>query len=252
MYFIHILENISKQLSIIAESVSTRDYLRDIIPWGLGLVSTSVGAIIMYVITSKQEKKKFIRDSHIEYMKLTNKFTSEINKIIMSMVNIQKMGILLFGDPNNPNFYQSYFYENLNDYLLIVNKIRDLRKAVEKSPTGVSGTYTSKEHYREQIIILSDDILNFNKIVNICSEYEREVMNYYYFIDKKLRKEHADIINTISKSTRENMNKFDIENLKKLLVEHIQKTNELIMGCKIKEPNYFNKIQENQDIEKLD
>ena len=252
MHFIYILKDISKQLSIIAESISTKDYLRDIIPWGLGLISSSVGAIIMYIITSKQEKKKFIRDSHIEYMKLTNKFTSEINKIITSIVNIQKMGFLLIGDPNNPNLYQPYFYDNFNDYLLILNKIRALRKVVDGLSTGTAGVYKSKEHYIEQIITLSDDILNFNKIVNICSEYEKEVMNYYYFIDKKLRQEHADIINMISNATKENMNKFNIENLKKLLVEHIQKTNELILGEKTNEPNYFNKIQENQSIQKLD
>jgi len=252
MRFINILEDINKQLSIIAENISTKDYLRDLIPWGLGLISSSIGVFIMYIITSKQEKKKFIRDSHIEYMKLTNKFTSEINKIITSMVNIQKMGFLLIGDPNNPNLYQPYFYDKLNDFLLVVNKIRALRKIVEGLPTGTPGLYTSKEHYREQIIILSDDILNFNKIVNICSEYEKEVMNYYYFIDKKLRQEHADIINMISNATKQNMNKFDIENLKRLLVEHIQKTNELILGNKINEPNYFNKIQENQNIQKLD
>jgi hypothetical protein len=252
MNFIDILQEINKQLSNIAENISAKDYLSDIIPWGLGLISSSVGATIMYIITSKQEKKKFIRDSHIEYMKLTNNFVSEINGIITSIVNIQKMGFILIGDSNNPDLYEPYFYSNLNDYLLIVNKVRALRKTVDSLPIGTSGVYTSKEHYKEQIIILSDDILNFNKIVNICSEYEKEVMNYYYFIDKELRKEHADIINVISKATKENMNGFDIENLKKILVNHIQKTNELILGYKIKEPNYFNKIQENQNIERLD
>jgi hypothetical protein len=233
MHFIDILQQINKQLSIIAENVSTKDYLSDIIPWGLGLISSSVGAIIMYVITSKQEKNKFIRDSHIEYMKLTNTFLSEINKIITSIVNIQKMGFLLIGDINNPDLYQPYFYGNLGDYLLIANKIRTLRKTVDGLPDGAAGVYTSKEHYKEQIIILSDDILNFNKIINVCSEYEKEVMNYYYFIDKNLRKEHADIINMISKATKENMKGFNIENLKKILVEHIQKTNELILGHKV-------------------
>jgi hypothetical protein len=251
MHFIGVLREITKQLSIIAESISTKDYLSDIIPWGLGLISSSIGAIIMYIITSKQEKKKFIRDSHIEYMKLTNNFTSEINKIITSIVNIQKMGFLLIGDLQNPNLYEPYFYGDLNNYLLIANKIRLLRKNIEKLSIETSEVYTSKKHYKEQIIILSDDILNFNKIVNICSEYEKEVMNYYYFIDKKIRREHADIINMISKATKENMNEFDIENLKKILVNHIQKTNELILGYKIKEPNYFNKIQENQNIGKL-
>ena len=249
---INILQEINENLSVIAKSVSIKDYFSDIIPWLLSLISASVGAIIMYKITSKIERKKFIRDSHIEYMKLTNKFASEIHKIINSIVNIQKMGFLLIGDPNKPELYQPFFIENSKDYLIIMNKIRELRKTIEGLPISSSEIYTSREHYKDQIIILSDDILNFSKIVNICSEYEKEVMNYYYFIDKELRKRHASIINMISKSTKENMKGFDIENLKEILIDHIQKTNEYIIGSKIIEPNYFNQIHENNDIGKLD
>ena len=252
MEYIDILQDFGEQFSIIAESISTRNILSDIIPWGLGLISTSIGVIIMYMITTKQEKKKFIRDAHIEYLKLTNNFLSEINKIITSMLNIRRMGFLLIGDPNNPNLFQPYFYGNLSDFLDIANKIRDLRKTIEELQFTIPGIYSSKEHYKEQIIILSDDILNFNKIVNICSEYEKGANNYYFFIDKDLRKEHANIITMISEATKISMKGFNIEDLSKKIVEHIQKINENILGYKIKEPNYFNKIQENKNIEKMD
>ena len=237
------LQGIYEQLEVVASFITQQNYFANLIPWGLGIISSSIGAIIGYIILSKQDKKKFIRESHIEYMKLTNKFLWEINKIITSMVNIQKMGFILVGDSNNPNLYEPYFYGNLNDYLFVVNKIRNLRKFVENiSP---SSGYTSVEHYKEQIILLSDDILNFNKLVSIGSDYEREAANYYYFINENLLKEHALIINELSNATKKNMNGFDIEVFKKRVLLQIKKTNELILGNKLEEQNLFNQIEEN-------
>jgi len=239
------MHEIADQLTIIANSLSQNNIFSDIIPWMLGLVSSSVGAIIGYIISSRQEKKRFIRDCHIEYMKLTNDFLSEINRIITSMVNIQKMGVLLIGDQNSPEKYDQYFYSNLKDYYAVVNKIRSLRKNIE-SLVFDSEAYTSKKHYQEQIIKLSDEILNFNIFVNICSKYEKDAVNYFYFINKELRIEHAAIITDISKATERNMTDFDIEAIKKHIVSHIQKINEKIIGHKLKEKNLFNQIDENE------
>ena len=173
-------------------------------------------------------------------MKLTNNFITEIGKIIMSMVNIQKMGIIIIEDPK---LYEPFFYEKLNDYLSISYKIRELRKIIESLDIENNESYSSKKHYKEQIILLSNDILEFNKIVNICTEYQKEALNYYYFINRSLREEHATIINMISNATKQNMNGFDIEELRNMLVKHITKTNEFIIGHKINEPNLFNQIK---------
>ncbi len=232
------------QLTIIANALSQKDYLSVIIPWALGLISSIGGALIGYFISSRQEKQRFIRESHIEYMKLTNDFLSEINSIITSMVNIQKMGFLLIGDQNDPDKYSPYFYGDLSNYYLVLNKIRELRKYVETIDINTE-KYSSKKHYKDQIINLSDDIMNFNKFVLICSKYEKQAVNYFYFIDKKLRIEHANIINEISNATKQNMNEFDIEELKKQIVLHIQNINGKILRKKITEKNLFNQIEEN-------
>lgn len=240
-----------KQITIIANSLSQKYYLSDILPWFLGLCSSIIGAIIGYIISSRQEKKRFIRESHIEYMKITNYFLNEINKIITSMVNIQKMGFMLIGDQNDPDKYSPYFYGSLNNYYLVLNKIRALRKHVESLDVNTA-KYSSKRHYKEQIIKQSDDIIDFNKFVSFCSEYEKQAVNYYYFIDKKLRLEHANIINKISNATKKNMNEFDIEEIKREIVLHIQNINGKILGKKITEQNLFNQIDENISDEKKD
>jgi hypothetical protein len=239
------MDEIVKQLTIIAKSLSENNYFSDIIPWLLGLVSTSIGGIIGYIISSRQDKKRFIRESHIEYMKLTNEFLSDINNLITSMVNIQKISFLLIGDQNDPDKYELFFYKNLNYYNLVVNKVRALRKYIDTIDFNTE-EYSSKNHYKEQIVKLSDDILNFNIFVSICSKYEKNAVNYYYFINKKLREDHADIINNISNATTRNMTDFNIEDTKKQIVLHIQKINENIIGHKLVEKNLFNQIDDDK------
>ena len=127
-----------------------------------------------------------------------------------------------------------------------MNKIRELRKYLESIDINAE-KYSSKKHYKDQIIFLSDDIMNFNKFVSICSKYEKQAVNYFYFIDKELRIEHANIINEISTATKQNMNEFDIEKTKKQIVLHINNINAKILRKKITEENLFNQIDENDE-----
>jgi hypothetical protein len=92
--YINILENINKQLSIIAESVSAKDYSGYIIPWGLGAISSFVGAIIMFIITSILDKIKFKRDSQIE----------DLKRILVDQIH--KTDELILGCKiNEPNYF---------------------------------------------------------------------------------------------------------------------------------------------------
>ncbi|MGP1565116.1 MAG: hypothetical protein ACTTHU_06770 [Treponema sp.] len=137
------------------------------------------------------------------------------------------------GFDKNPALGEEYFYGNLNDYNSVVYKIRDLRKEIDKLDIDQSA-YSSKREYKEKYIKQSDDVLNFNKFIEICTNYQNKAVNYYYLISKDLRREHADIINKIAKATQENMVQFNVEDLKLDLVNHINHINEKIIGKKIK------------------
>jgi len=157
----------------------------------------------------------------------------------MELVNLQKMGFILMGFDKKPEGSEKYFYGNLNDYNSVVYKIRELRKEIDKIQVD-ERNYTSIREYKEKYVTQSDDVLNFNKFIEICSTYQKKAANYYYLISKDLRKEHAEIINKIAKATQNNMIGFNVEELKKELVDHINNINAKIVGKKIKEPNWFN------------
>lgn len=227
--------NIYIKLENISNVLSQTDWLGIIGPWILSIISGIVG----YKISSCNEKKAFKRNCHIEYLSFTNDFLNEVNSIIMELVNLQKMGFILMKFDKNPKGSEKYFYGNLNDYNGVVFKIRELRKEIDKIKVDET-KYTSIREYKEKYVTQSDDILNFNKFIEICSTYQKKAANYYYLISKDLRKEHAEIINKISKATQTNMIGFNVEKLKKDLVDHISNINAKIIGKKIKEPNWFN------------
>lgn len=226
---------ICAKLNEIAIILNKTDWLGIIGPWILSIVSGIVG----YWISSRNEKKAFKRNCNIEYLAFTNDFLSEVNSIIIELVNLQKMGFILMGWDKNPAGSEKYFYGNLNDYNSVVCKIRELRKEIDKIVIDET-KYTSIGEYKENFIKQSNDVLNFNKFIEICSAYQKKAANYYYLIAKDLRKEHADIINRIAKATQENLNNFNIEELKLDLVNHINHINSKIIGKQINEPNWFN------------
>ena len=153
--------------------------------------------------------------------------------LFLVIIYLQKIASELLG---------KVIYINLNDYNSLLNIIRKTRQEIDKMYFETS-YYLSKREYKEKFVQLSNDILDFNKIVNICTKYQREAANYYYLINKKLRKEHATIINNISKYSQNNMAGFKIEDFKKEIIEHINHINEEINGKKINEPNWFNQKQ---------
>ena len=120
----------------------------------------------------------------------------EVNSMIMELVNLQKLAINLIDFDKNSNVKNECFYENLKDYNVVTLKIRGLRKEIERLKIDET-TYSSKKQYKEEFIKQSDDVLNFNKFVEICETYQQKALNYYYLISRDLRKEHADIINKI-------------------------------------------------------
>ena len=227
--------SICTKLGEIASILNQTDWLGIIGPWVLSVVSGIVG----YWISSRNEKRAFKRNCHIEYLSFTNDFLAEVNSIITELVNLQKMGFILMGFDKNPSSAEKYFYGNLNDYNSVVYKVRELRKEIDKLDIDEK-IYSSKKEYKEKYIKQSDDVLNFNKFIEICTTYQKKAVNYYYLISKDLRKEHADIINKIAKATQDNMVQFNVENLKLDLVNHINHINEKIIGKKIREPNWFN------------
>ena len=232
--------NIYMGISKITTILSKTDWVEILAPWILSIISAFVG----YLISSGNEKKAFKRKCLIEYLTFTNNFLTEVNAMIMELVNLQKLAINLIDFDKNSNVKSEYFYENLKDYNVVTLKIRGLRKEIERLKIDET-TYSSKKQYKEEFIKQSDDVLNFNKFVEICETYQQKALNYYYLISRDLRKEHADIINKITKATQNNLVNFNIENLKKDLINHINHINEKIIGKKIKEPNFFNTVNTN-------
>lgn len=232
--------NIYMGISRITTILSKTDWVEILAPWILSIISAFVG----YWISSRNEKKAFKRSCHIEYLTFTNTFLMEVNSIIMELVNLQKLAINLIDFDKKINAGNKYFYENISDYSVVALKIRELRKEIEKLNFD-EPTYSTKKQYRDEYIKQSDDVLNFNKFIEICETYQQKALNYYYLIYRDLRKEHADIINKIAQATRNNLVNFNIENLKNDLIIHINHINEKIIGKKIKEPNFFNTVNTN-------
>ena len=232
--------NIYMGICEIATILNQTDWIDILAPWILSIISGIVG----YRISSGNEKKKFKRSCLIDYLTFTNYFLIEVNAIIMKLVNLQKLAKTLIDFDKKTNAKYSYFYENLSNYSEVVLKISKLRNEIESLEFN-EPTYSAKNQYKEEYIKQSDDVLNFNKFVEICENYQRKALNYYYLISRDLRKEHADIIETITKATQNNLVNFNIENLKKDLINHINHINEKIIGQKIKEPNFFDAVNSN-------
>ena len=232
--------NIYMGISKITTILSKTDWVEILAPWILSIISAFVG----YWISSRNEKEAFKRSCLLEYLTFTNNFLTEVNAMIMELVNLQKLAINLIDFDKNSNVKNEYFYENLKDYNVVTLKIRELRKEIERLKIDET-RYSFKKQYKEEFIKQSDDVLNFNKFVEICETYQQKALNYYYLISRDLRKEHADIINKIAKATQNNLVNFNIENLKKDLINHINHINEKIIGKKIKEPNFFNTVNTN-------
>ena len=79
--------NICAKLGEITSILNQTDWLSIVGPWVLSVVSGIVG----YWIASRNEKRAFKRNCHIEYLSFTNDFLAEVNSIITELVNLQKI-----------------------------------------------------------------------------------------------------------------------------------------------------------------
>ena len=162
-------------ISKITTILSKTDWVEILAPWILSIISAFVG----YWISSRNEKKAFKRSCHIEYLTFTYSFLMEVNSIIMKLVNLQKLAINLIDFDKKINAGNEYFYENISDYSVLTLKIRGLRKEIEKLNFDET-MYSTKKQYRDEYIKQSDDVLNFNKFIEICETYQQKALNYYY------------------------------------------------------------------------
>lgn len=216
-------DNICSHLGEIRNILDKTDYFVVIAPWILSIVSGIVG----FHISSANERRAFKRNSHINYLSFTNDFKYEINKIITEINNIQQIAPLLLNDIK-PNFHF-----NMADYYSVFLKIQEFRTDIENLNI-CKNIYSIEREYQEKFISQSNDILDYNKFIEICSTFERKAANYYYLISVDLREEYCDIIDRISIATRDNMKNFNIVKIKLDLDKHIINVNKKIIGRKIK------------------
>jgi hypothetical protein len=211
-----------------------------VLPIVTGVITSIIGIFIGVFISNIQEKRKFRRDIHIQYLKNTNMYLADVNSLLTSIYNIKKFGVNILGQ----NFKQfDFFMDNgypSKDYLFICNKVRDLRKYIELNMKVDDGIYSSYRQYCTDIIKLSENILDPYYFINICTKYQKETIDYYYLIDNDIKIDYTNLITDISSFSNKNMENFDIVNYKENIYNHILRINGKIMGKKMnKQENLF-------------
>ncbi len=136
---------------------NTRKSLMDtIVPFVLGIIGTVIGLLLGILITNLQERKKFISNNHIEYLKYLNRLNFNINNILSDIVNIDKFGRILL-----KSNYQTFSFLPNNSYLDIALQIRTLKGYLTTNQKLYTSTDTQARYYKE-IIEASDRIFNTN------------------------------------------------------------------------------------------
>ena len=197
-----VLEEFQRSVSNSLEKMSQKNIWDTIIPLLFGLVSSLMGIYIGYQISKKQEKRKFKRDSHIAYLECLNNFLFEINNLLMNILKIHKFGSILLGES-----FASFCFLPNNDFNLIALKIRTFRVYLESNKPLAGDKYSSKNHYYNEIIKSSENILDPNYFISITSNFEKKAINYYYFIDKGIREKHDKLVYEINQATIKDMEK---------------------------------------------
>jgi hypothetical protein len=225
------MHDIKCQLANIANAIrdlGNNSFTDFLLPVLAGIITTVIGIIVGFIISTAQEKRKFKRDCHIEYLKLTNNYLCDINTIMMAILNIEKFGFSVYGDTE----YKKFSYLRYNDYLIIRTKIREFRKYADSHRVKNTGVYTSRYHQYEEIIKLSNLVLEPYLFIDSTHVYERDAGNYYYNLQENIQKEYDKIISSVTEATTNNFDGFNIENFKKNLISHIMNIKKVITGKK--------------------
>jgi len=203
---------------------NTADLLKYIIPFFLGTLSSVIGIFIGNMISKGKEKREFTLKTHLNYLKLLNSLIFDINNLIIDINNVKKFGQLLLKEEFN-----KLAFSTSNNYNEVVRKIQLLRQdLVSNVNLKDSPNLLTKNHY-DYLMTSCDKLLDANIFIEILQGYEREGVNYLFFIDSKFKESYEEIVNIIATATGNNMNGFDIFNFKDYLVLHAKDVNKYII-----------------------
>lgn len=196
----------------------------EIVKTGAPFVLAIVGPLIGYKISLSVEKRKNKREIHLALLRSLNEFLYQLNSLITEINNIDKFGRVLLEDR----------YQNLSilvkpDYNFICLRIESLRSYLKQDPVHQPIERDSRrDRYYVQIMKSCEVVLNPEQFIDIASRFERESVNYYYLMDKKLRSDYQRAVSSLAEATRNNMIDFDIEKYKNELVDYVRKVNLVI------------------------
>jgi hypothetical protein len=195
-----------------------------------GIVSSlfSFISFLAVLYTLLVEKQKKYIEIHIEYLKHMDTFNFEINYVLNTIVNIDKYSNQLLGN----SIYAPLSIGPINDYFMMSLKIDTLRAYLNSTSTAYQSHLNKRKLFE---IIMKDisEILNPDLFINICGKFEHNACTYFYMIDKNLREEYKTIIKKIQFTSQNNMQGFDIQDFKKMLVNHIFSINDIILNKKL-------------------
>jgi hypothetical protein len=195
-----------------------------------GILSSifSFSSFVLLVYTLLQDKETKRKDMYTQYLKHVNIFNIRVNDLLSTIVNIDKYSTHLLG-----HVKAYYILGQLNDYLTILNNIDKLHKYLIENKDLYDIPNTNNKIYFDIIMKNIIKLMNPNIFNEICSEFENNACNYYYLIKQPFRLIYKKIIKDIQLASFNSMKDFDIEKLKKELVEYIYQINEEILGEKL-------------------
>lgn len=245
-FLVHLLHEIVYPSSV-GSSFSNRDVLLDIASslrvsqepdiWKtlqplfqflFGLISTGFGAFIGYRSARSHDKRKFIRDSHVAFLKSVNEFLFGINVLITNIKKIDKLGFTLLQER-----YPNHAILPAADFNMASLKIRTLVAFLDSNMRVQStGAYTSREHYFTEIHKAAEQVLDFNVIIQLGATLQKESVNYLYLIDPIFKTMTDRLVDELALASVENMVGFDLDGYKIRCVELVMKINEKIVKMK--------------------
>lgn len=224
------INQISQSTSIISKNLSEISKILDKPDlWGIfgSAIISIISVILGYFISTIHEKIKIHREYYREYLRHTNIFLFEVNKIITEALDLKRIVNSYFDFSKNKEVYNRFIYDDLSDLNSVKKKIYELRKEIDKTDIDMS-IYSDDSEFKNQFIEQASNLLERNRIRNFTAIYDLESSNYRYLISKKLWEEHENLLNQISKATKNNLIGFNIEEYKKNLCTHIFHINKKI------------------------
>lgn len=199
-------------------------FITIIVPSIFTLIGTWIGGEIVH----KNEKRKFLWESHLKYLEITNKFLSDIRDIIKELLDLERIPALMLKEPNEKLDFKNWkdFNSIADDVIEMTKTIKNLEIDEMKFPV----LYSFKEQYLKKAY----DVIYFDKFCDICSEYERNAAKYYHLISEKLVKRSKSLVNQIEIATQNNMKDLDLLQFRLQLIDHVNEINEEIDSFKIK------------------